>query len=144
MSEILIKATDARHRDPLEDARGCYKRGDPALVMPDGHPWGRLETLPRFWRVRVPGDRYAFFPFVQQHFRQDHQIWLRGNNAHKWAGERLLRRRWHFSAELVNPQQRLALYRGEIVPLTWSEFIRAMLDKSGMGGRKSLILELVA
>jgi len=143
MSELLIKAGDAKHHDANEDARGCYKRGDPVLAMPDGHRWGRLETIPRFWRVRVPGDRFAFYPFVQPHYRQQ-TLWLRGDNAHKLKGDRLLRRRWHFSAELVSPQQRLALYRGEIVELTWSEFVRAMLDKSGMGGRKSLVLELVA
>lgn len=144
MAELLIKAIDAKHRDAVEDARGCYKRGDPVLVMPDGQQWGSLETIPRFWRVRVPGDRYAFFPFVQPHYTQDREIWLRGRNAHKLKGSRLLRRRWHFSAELVSPQQRLALFRGEVVTLSWSEFIRAMLDKNLMGGRKSLILELAA
>lgn len=55
MAEILVKAVDAVHPDPAKDARGCYKRGDPVCVMPDGHPWGRAETLPTFWVVRVPG-----------------------------------------------------------------------------------------
>lgn len=144
MSEILIKARDAHHPDPVEDARGCYKRGDPVLVMPSGHTWGSLETIPRFWRVRVPGERFAFYPFVEPHYTMPHRIWLRGENSHKLKTSRLLRRRWHFSAELIAPPQRLALYRGEIVDLTWSEFIRAMLDKSGLAGRKSLILELAA
>lgn len=144
MTSILIKAVDASHPDPIEDARGCHKRGDPVVVMPDHHVWGRLETIPKFWRVRVPGERFMFYQFVQPHYTMPHHIWLRGSNAHKLKSSRILRCRWHFSAELVAPQQRLTLYRGEIVNLTWSEFIRAMLDKSGLSGRRSLILELAA
>lgn len=141
MSEILIKAIDAKHRDPAKDSRGCYKRGDPVLVMPDGQIWGRLETIPRFWRVRVPGERSVVMPFVRAEYHQRY-IWLRGDNAHKLKASTLLRRRWHFSAELVAPQKRLALYRGEIVDLAWSEFLRAMLDKRQWGGRKSLVLQV--
>jgi len=143
MGTLLIKAVDSRHRDPVKDARGCYKRGDPVLAMPDGHRWGRLETLPRFWRIRVPGERVAFVPFTRPQYSQRY-IWLRGDNARKLHGATELRRRWHFSAELLAPQKRMALYRGEIVDLTWSEFLRAMLDKRQWGGRKSLVLELAA
>lgn len=27
MAEILVKAVDSTHADPLKDQRGCYKRG---------------------------------------------------------------------------------------------------------------------
>lgn len=44
MAEILIKAVDATHADTEKNRRGCYKRGYPVVVMPDGHQWGREET----------------------------------------------------------------------------------------------------
>ena len=59
MAELLVKAVDATHGDPAKDARGCYKRGDPVVVMPDGHTWGALEGLPKFWVVKVPGATVA-------------------------------------------------------------------------------------
>lgn len=59
MAEILVKAVDATNPDPVKDAAGCYKRGDPVVIMPDGHPWGREEGLPKFWIVKVPGATVA-------------------------------------------------------------------------------------
>lgn len=55
MAELLIKAIDATHSAPAKDARGCYKRGDPVVVMPDGHAWGTREALPKFVLLKVPG-----------------------------------------------------------------------------------------
>ena len=55
MSEILIKAVDATHADPEKDQRGCYKRGMPVVVMPDGHTWGSREGLPTFVVLKLPG-----------------------------------------------------------------------------------------
>jgi len=55
MCEILVKATNATHPDPDIDRRGCYKRGYPVVVMPDGHPWGNEERLPLFVVIKLPG-----------------------------------------------------------------------------------------
>lgn len=55
MAEILIKAVDAAHADPEKDKQGCYKRGDPVVVMDDGHEWGKEERLPKFVVVKIPG-----------------------------------------------------------------------------------------
>lgn len=55
MAEILIKAVDAAHSGSEKDKRGCYKRGDPVVVMPDGHEWGKEERLPKFVVVKIPG-----------------------------------------------------------------------------------------
>jgi len=63
MAELLVKAIDAVCTDPgkspaelaAKDARGCYKRGDVVVVMPDGHAWGAMEGPPKFWVVKVPG-----------------------------------------------------------------------------------------
>ena len=54
MAEFLIKAVDETHSDPVEDQRGCYKRGDIVVVMPDGHEWGKEEGLPKFVVVKIP------------------------------------------------------------------------------------------
>jgi hypothetical protein len=55
MAEILIKAVDAVHSDPEKDRRGCYKRGMPVVVQPDGHQWGSAEGLPNFVVLKLPG-----------------------------------------------------------------------------------------
>ena len=54
MCEILVKAIDAVHIDPVKDQRGCYKRGYPVVVMDDGHPWGFEERLPKFVVIKIP------------------------------------------------------------------------------------------
>lgn len=60
MAELLVKAVDATHSDPTKDAKGCYKRGDVVVIMPDGWQWGALELLPpaqggKFVVVKLPG-----------------------------------------------------------------------------------------
>lgn len=55
MSEILVKARDHTHPDPIKDQRGAYKRGMPVCVMPDGHTWGSAEGLPAFVVLKLPG-----------------------------------------------------------------------------------------
>lgn len=60
MAEILIKAVNRTHEDSGKDKRGCYKRGDPVVVMPDGHVWGALELKPpatggKFVVLKIPG-----------------------------------------------------------------------------------------
>ena len=69
MCEILIKAIDAKHSDPAKNERGCYKRGDIVVVMPDGHQWGSEEGLPRFVRVKIPG----LDPETVKHIIEPHQ-----------------------------------------------------------------------
>lgn len=56
--DLVIKAVDATHPDPVKDARGCYKRGDIVAVVRDGAEVGRLVELPpkdggKFVRIRV-------------------------------------------------------------------------------------------
>jgi len=54
MAEILFKAIDANHSDPIKDLRGCYKIGYPVVVMPDDHEWGNEERLPKFVIIKCP------------------------------------------------------------------------------------------
>lgn len=54
MAEILVKAVSASHVDSEKDRRGCYKRGMPVVVMPDGHLWGLEERMPKFAVLKFP------------------------------------------------------------------------------------------
>lgn len=54
MAELLVKAVSVSHADPVKDRRGCYKRGMPVVVMPDNHPWGLEERLPKFVVIKFP------------------------------------------------------------------------------------------
>jgi len=132
--ELLIKARDAHHADAAEDLRGCYKRGDPVVQMPDGHEWGRLEVAPTFWRVRLAGaPRSVLQPFVEPHWSG---IWARRDAM----PQQLIRRRWAFTPEMLGPEQRLALFRGDVLPVDWSTWLRCVHDKSQQQGR-GLILK---
>jgi len=53
--EIIVKAITATHSDPIKDLRGCYKRGYPVAVYPDGTKWGNEERLPKFVIIKIPG-----------------------------------------------------------------------------------------
>jgi hypothetical protein len=54
MCEIIVKAIDVTHPDPEKDRRGCYKRGYPVAVYPDGTKWGNEERLPKFVIIKIP------------------------------------------------------------------------------------------
>ncbi len=70
MAEVLVKLVDATHTDPAIDQAGCYKAGMPVVVMPDGHPWGPKEGLPRFFVVKFPGVSVAQIRgYIQQQVR---------------------------------------------------------------------------
>lgn len=55
MCEIIVKAIDVTNSDPEKDRRGCYKRGYPVAVYPDGTRWGNEERLPKFVIIKIPG-----------------------------------------------------------------------------------------
>lgn len=55
MAEMLVKAVSTSSlADLAKDQRGCYKRGMPVVVRPDGHQWGTKERLPNFVVVKFP------------------------------------------------------------------------------------------
>jgi hypothetical protein len=56
MARLLIQARDNhRAHNPKGRLGVHYRPGDPIVVTPDGHVWGRKETLPVFYQVDVPG-----------------------------------------------------------------------------------------
>lgn len=71
MAELLIKAIDHTHTVPEKDRRGCYKRGDVVVVMPDGHEWGRKEGPPKFQVVKIPDAVLADLRYLQDEQHED-------------------------------------------------------------------------
>lgn len=53
--ELLVKAVSHTHPNSEKDRVGAYKAGMVVNVMPDGHPWGREERLPKFVVIKIPG-----------------------------------------------------------------------------------------
>lgn len=54
MAEILVFAINKTNPDPDIDRRGCYKKGYPVVIKPDGWGWGGEERLPKFVLVKCP------------------------------------------------------------------------------------------
>ena len=54
MCEFLIMAKNSFNVD-LQKDKFAYKIGHIISIQPDGHIWGKLECLPRFWIIKVPG-----------------------------------------------------------------------------------------
>ena len=92
MAELLIKAVDASHPDPVKDRRGCYKLGDVVIVQDDGHQWGAKEGPPNFVVLRIPGAASALAERLVEEQDDDDA----GNVLQDEQGGRLTfrRRRW--------------------------------------------------
>lgn len=103
MAEFLIKAIDATHSDPEKDARGCYKRGDIVVVMPDGHEWGKCECLPKFVIVKIPG--------------LDHEQAKKYTEEH----EGVARRKFRLLVDNVPPSIKKQLRNEGVVSVPWSQ-----------------------
>ena len=52
--ELLVKAVDATNPDPEKDRVSCYKAGFIVDVKPDGHKWGRQESLQQWLAEGLP------------------------------------------------------------------------------------------
>jgi hypothetical protein len=56
MAEFLLRAQQQIDvPNDTEKASRLRSPGDIVCVMPDGHPWGKEERLPKFWVVKIPG-----------------------------------------------------------------------------------------
>lgn len=67
MAEVLVRAVDNTHSDPVIDAVHCFKAGDVVFVAEDGHSWGSKEALPDFYVVKLPGVSQADVQHLTQH-----------------------------------------------------------------------------
>jgi len=56
MCELLVKAIDATHPDPVINLAGCYKRGDVVSIKADNFSWGSGELDKTVFEiVKMPG-----------------------------------------------------------------------------------------
>lgn len=56
MVELLVRSKNNTHVDPVKDERGCWKKGDLVVAMPDGHTWGRMESKAQWIAEGNDGD----------------------------------------------------------------------------------------
>jgi len=116
MAEILVKAISAAALSDLtKDQRGCYKRGMPVVVMPDGHQWGLLERLPTFVVIKLP---MVSVERVQKYIEEQREL---VNGELTMTRRRLWRIRW---AGLPAAARNTLLATGELV-------IKATADYTG-------------
>jgi len=101
MCEILVKAIDHVSADPVLDRRGAYKRGDPVVIMGDGHEWGNKEGLPKFVLLKIPGvSKVEFVEHIKSWYRRiqysvigsnlsidGHRIKIEATEVHIGTGE---------------------------------------------------------
>jgi hypothetical protein len=93
MCEIIVKAIDAVNSDPVKDRRGCYKRGYPVAVYPDGHIWGAEERLPKFVIIKIPGVSVDN-PIVQKYTQPQLEDTPDANGNYPTYRRRLWQIRW--------------------------------------------------
>lgn len=66
MAELLIKLKNNAHSNSAKD-RMCYKRGDIVVYMPDGHVWGKEESLPKFAVIQTDANAAQVKKFIAVH-----------------------------------------------------------------------------
>jgi hypothetical protein len=129
VAEILVRAADSVHPDPGVDAVGCYKRGDPVVVMPDGHPWGVAELDPaRFYVIRLPGVPVAA---LLRYLAPETHPTERGPDGRPRI---VRRRRWHAQGTPETWKRELST-RGQI-RRTWEE-VRGYIRDKATGGTEA-------
>lgn len=122
MAEILIKSTDATNADPAKDAL-CYKRGDPVLVMDDGHLWspGELD-LRVFYIIKLPGvPASALQKYLEPEYDDPASLGLMREP------QIIRRRRWHGNGTPLEWQEQLA--RDGFLAKPWDELSPYVKDK---------------
>jgi hypothetical protein len=76
MAELLVKAIDTVHADPIKNERGCYKRGDIVDIREDGFEWGKEEISSKFVvvkcsNIKVDDVKQYMNPHTQKTITQD-------------------------------------------------------------------------
>lgn len=119
MAELLVKARDNAHPDPVKDRAGCYKAGDVVVVRPDGHPWGREEGPPQFVIVKLAGVPVA-----------DVARYTAPEMNAAAPGEVLTRRLYQFSLSTLPAAMRDALEKDGALTMTKASALAVMRNKA--------------
>lgn len=78
--ELLLKAIDATHSDPVKDKKGCYKKGDIVEVREENSQYGKKECLPKFLVVNVLGTMAQWKYLMKPEINEDEMITRRRYN----------------------------------------------------------------
>lgn len=122
MAEILVMARDNSHPDPKRDP-ACYKKGDPVVVMPDGHPWGREELNTKIFNIiKVPGAAV-----------EDFQPYLVSDSATiGGASNKARRRKYKLNIDMLPEQAKTAILTKGSASLTRGILTQAIQAKPVM------------
>jgi hypothetical protein len=125
MAEILVKAVDAIHPDPVKDLRGCYKRGDVIGVAPNGWAWGALEQL-----APVNGGQFVIVKITDV-TRTQVLNWVRNNWQCEIDGvdSNVRRRRVRIDTQLLPASVRNALNNTGQYSTTWAAIRQYLRNK---------------
>lgn len=133
MTELLVKAVDATHPDPVKDQRGCYKQGDVVLVRDNGFEWGALEVIPP-----ADGGKFAIIAITDVTAQQVRN-WVRNHWDTDIDGIDLdqRRRRVRIDVDLLPAGVRQTLNQTGRYSTTWAtarNFVRNKLTNSTATG----------
>jgi hypothetical protein len=123
MAEILIKAIDANHLNPVKDKSGCYKRGDVVVVMPDGHEWGKSEGPPKYIIIKVPG-------MTKEEAEQYIESEKDTPSDPKFPADILTRRKFRFQIDIIPQAQKDELESLGVATMTKIQAEGFLMDKT--------------
>ena len=127
MAQILVKALDSHHVDPIVDKRGCYKFGDPVVVTDDDHKWGSAECIPQFLILKCTDTtlddiRHLLDPLTTQTQELD-------ADSNPLPPETLTRKRYQFDFSLLPEQYHTELFACGSVELPYYVLETAIVYK---------------
>ncbi len=109
MAKIVLKATDNTHQDPIVDARGCYKFGDPVDIFASHKNLGSAVCFPIFFVIDCPElenpeyMKYLLNELTEQEAGVD-------GDGHPLPPETLVRKRYGFELDNLPDQYKHQLF----------------------------------
>ena len=116
MAEFAITAMNRSHPDPVKDKRGCYKLYDIVEVKEDGFKWGKKDTLPYFYIVKVPGLEVT--ECIQYKYPECDLY-----------GETITRRLWKIAVDILPSVIKNKLFSDGVIRVTWSQIKSYVINK---------------
>jgi hypothetical protein len=144
VAEILVKAVDATHPDPVKDAHGCYKRGDIVEIGPNGHYGNYTETARPpvdgglFCRVQISNVTVEQVEqFVRNRLGPDAYLAMPDTEGTDENGQPIIRfrRRIHINPDWLPASVRNQLRNTGLYVTTWAavrSYVRDKRDGQGM------------
>ena len=126
MAELLIKAVDAVHADPVKDKCGCYKRGDVVVAKADGWAWGKEEGLPAFCILKITD---LSVKAAQKYIESETLTEVHPNDPTDMITSILCRRQYHVCMDELPAATLSALDADGIATTDWPSVCGCVEDK---------------